>query len=160
MTDELYAITPFQSGGQTGWFAAVQRHGVSYRKTFTAYRYGNSGNALSAAIKWRNELVQSVAPLSLAEYANLLRHNNTSGYPGVYLMQRTRRDPSGQVHVHAHWEARSPAGLHPAKKRGFSIKKFGNERAFELAVEARNQFVSQLDGYLQRRVPEHLRIRP
>lgn len=154
---DFYAITPAKSGHDMGWYVAVHRHGKPYRKSFTVYRYGSTEAALTAARAWRDELVQSVMPLTLADYSNLERINNTSGYPGVYLMRTTKKAKDGSCRVTLAWEARSPTGLKPAQKKSFAIIKFGENKAFELAVEARKRFVAQLDGYLLRRVPGHLR---
>lgn len=156
---DLYALKPMKSGNAIGWYAAVHRHGVPYRKAFTVFRYGSTEAALQAAKAWRDELVQRVRPLTLAEYSNLERSNNTSGYPGVYLMRGIKKNKAGNERVHLAWEARSPTGLKPSRKRSFAIEKHGYERAFELAVEARKTFVSELEGYLLRRVPEHLRAK-
>lgn len=156
-SDDFYAIKPAKSGNDMGWDVAVHRHGKPYRKSFTVHRYGSTEAALTAARAWRDEVVQSVRALTLAEYSNLERSNNTSGYPGVYLMRTTKRGKDGSVRVTLAWEARSPTGLKPAQKKSFAILKFGEDKAYELAVEARKGFVAQLDGFLLRRVPAHLR---
>lgn len=156
-SDDFYAIKPAMSGNDMGWDVAVHRHGKPYRKSFTVHSYGSTEAALAAARAWRDELVQAVRPLTLAEYSNLERSNNTSGYPGVYLMRTIKRGRDGSCRVTLAWEARSPTGLKPAQKKSFAILKFGEDKAFELAVEARKGFVAQLDGYLLRRVPAHLR---
>ncbi|RZL04161.1 MAG: hypothetical protein EOP36_01630 [Rubrivivax sp.] len=157
LCEDLYAITPLTSGGQKGWLVTVQRQGVPYRKCFTVYRHGSTQAALQAAIAWRDQLVRTVKPMSLADYSNLERRNNTSGYPGVYMMRTIKKGKSGEERIHLAWEARSPTGLKPSQKKSFAIQKHGDARAYELAVEARQAFVAQLDGYLQRRVPEPLR---
>lgn len=158
-SEDFYAIKPAISGNEMGWYVAVHRHGTPYRKSFTVHRYGSTDAALAAARAWRDELVQAVRPLSLAEYSNLERSNNTSGYPGVYLMRTVKKGKDGGARVTLAWEARSPTGLKPAQKKSFAILKHGEDKAYELAVQARKGFVAQLDGYLLRRVPEYLRER-
>ncbi len=145
------------SGGQQGWFAEVHRQGTEYRKCFTVFRYGSTEAALRAAIDWRDALVKTVMPMSRAEYSSIERRNNTSGYPGVYLMRTPKKDKTGQIRVHVAWEARTPTGIKPSKKKSFSILKYGEGKAYELAVDARKKFVAQLDGYLLKGGPAHLR---
>ncbi len=72
----------------------------------------------------------------------------------MYLMNLTKRAKDGRELVHVSWEARSPLGVSPARKKSFSVKKFGYDKAYELAVSARKAFVAELDGYLLRQVPE------
>lgn len=156
-SEDLYAIKPKKSGKDICWFGEVYRHGVPYRKTFTAYRYGSCENALEAARAWRDEIVQSVRPLTRAEYSNIERANNTSGYPGVYLMKTLKKNDSGHESAYFAWEARSPTGMKPARKKSFSILKYGEAKAYDLAVAARKSFVDQLDGFVFNRVPDHLR---
>jgi hypothetical protein len=159
-SEDLYAIKPQKSGKEICWFVEIYRHGVPYRKTFTVYRYGSVENALKAARAWRDEIVQTVPPMTLMEYSNQERVNNTSGYPGVYLMRLVKKDKAGNERCHVSWEARSPTGLKPAQKKSFAVIKYGEARAYELAIQARKAFVAQLDGYLSNGLPEHLREMP
>ena len=159
-TDDFYAIARIRFKNCQGWSVSVNRHKVSYRKVFTVYRYGCLDKALMAARAWRDEIVQTVPPMTLMEYSNQERVNNTSGYPGVYLMKLVKKDKAGNERCHVSWEARSPTGLKPARKKSFAVIKYGEARAYELAIQARKAFVAQLDGYLSNGLPEHLREMP
>ena len=159
-TDDFYAISRIRFKNCQGWSVSVNRHKVPYRKVFTVYRYGCLDKALMAARAWRDEIVQTVPPMTLMEYSNQERVNNTSGYPGVYLMRLVKKDKAGNERCHVSWEARTPTGLKPAQKKSFAVIKYGEVRAYELAIEARKAFVAQLDGYLSNGLPEHLRERP
>ncbi|MBI5926700.1 MAG: hypothetical protein HY836_14010 [Aquabacterium sp.] len=156
LSQKLYAIKPVCSGGQRGWSVEICRQGNEYRKCFTASRHGGTEAALLAAIAWRDEIASMVKTMTLAAYCSIERRNNSSGHPGVYLMRTLKKDRAGNVRVHVSWEARTPAGLKPPRKKSFSVEKYGEGKAYELAVNARNAFVAELDGYLQRRVPTYL----
>ncbi len=153
---KLYAIKPVSSGGQLGWSVEICRQGNEYRKCFTASRHGGTEAALQAAIAWRDQIASTFKTMLLSDYCSLARSNNTSGCPGVYLMRTPKRDQSGNVRIHVAWEARSPVGLKPARKKSFSVEKYGEAKAYELAVNARKAFVALLEGHLQRRVPANL----
>jgi hypothetical protein len=155
--DELYAIRPAMSGGQQGWLVSLHRGGIAHNKSFTVFKYGSTEAALDAAKGWRDEMARTLPALTKAEYSNLPRRNNSTGFAGVYLMKTTRRCKDGREVVHIAWEARTPLGAKPSRKKSFSVKKFGHERAYELAVAARKSFVAELEGYLLRRVPDHLK---
>ncbi len=128
-SQKLYAIKPLSSGGRQGWSVEICRQGNEYRKCFTASRYGSTEAALQAAIAWRDETASTVKTMTLAAYCSIERRNNTSGHPGVYLMRTLKKDLSGSVRAHIAWEARSPTGIKPARKRRFSVEKYGENRA-------------------------------
>lgn len=153
---QLYAIRPMLSGQQICWSVELVRQGSCNRKVFTAFRYGSTEAALSAAIQWRDEMVKTVMPVSRADYSCIERSNNTSGYPGVYAMKTIKKDKSGQTRVYMAWEARTPTGIKPAKKKSFSVLRYGDDKAYALAIEARKKFVAQLNGYRFDGVPEYL----
>jgi hypothetical protein len=58
-------------------------------------------------------------------------------------MRVTKLDIHGQERVHLAWEARSPNGF---------------QEAYDMAARAREAFVSELEGFLQRQVPQHLQL--
>lgn len=157
-TDELYGIRRVQRKNCLGWSVELHRNGDIFRKTFTLFRFGTDEDALSAAQAWRDDVALTARPTTLAEYSSLHRSNNTSGHPGVYLMRTTKLDIHGHERVHVAWEARSPNGLKPARKRSFAVLRYGHQEAYDMAVQAREAFVSELEGFLQRQVPKHLQL--
>lgn len=154
---DMYAIRRVQTKNCVGWTVELHRNGKDFRKTFTAFRFGNAEKALAAAQAWRDEVALTAKPTTLAEYSMLRRSNNTSGHPGVYLMRTVRLDVDGKERVWLAWEARSPLGSKPSRKRSFSVLRYGYDEAYALAIKARDAFVSELEGYLLRQVPDHLR---
>ncbi len=156
-SDDFYAISRIRFKNCQGWSVSVNRHRIPYRKVFTVYRYCCMDKALKAARAWRDEIVQTVLPMTLVECSNQARVNNTSGYPGVYRMKLIKKDKAGNERCHVSWEARSPTGMKPARKKSYAVLKYGDAKAYGLAVEARKAFVAQLEGYLLNRVTDHLR---
>ena len=71
-------------------------------------------------------------------------------------MKTIKKDKSGQTRVYMAWEARTPTGIKPAKKKSFSVLRYGDDKAYALAIEARKKFVAQLNGYRFDGVPEYL----
>lgn len=154
--EDRYALLRLKCGRSDAWRVALVRHGVVYQRVFTDTRYGGEGAALAAARAWRDEKVLTVRPKSMAEYVSVVRAHNTSGYPGVFLQRHVRTKLNGEQSVTWAWEARTPEGMKPARKKSYAFLRYGAERAFELAVQARKQFVDQMEGHLLPRVPEHL----
>lgn len=132
-----------EKGGCT---VEIQRKGVTYRKHFSVFGYGDFQSALNAAKAWRDQKICELAPIPMTEYLSHKRRNNTSGYPGVFLRKCVRRHKSGKLSEYLVWQAIAPCGAAVAQTRSFSITKYGNDQAFRFAVEARKAFVRQEEG--------------
>lgn len=130
--------------GQGSWRVQVLCRGQAYAKRFPVLRHGSHELALDAAKAWRDELLQSLQPYSQQERVQWRRSNNTSGAPGVYRVKASKHRSDGSVAEYIHWEARTPEGVKPACKKAFSVRRYGEERAYELAVAARQAFVRAL----------------
>lgn len=154
--DELYGIRPL-TGTSPGWRVALVRRGEEHMRSFSAARYGSLDLALVAAKAWRDRVAHEVRPLTKAEYSQLLRSNNSSGYPGVYLRCQRKRNAAGEEVEYLFWQAQTPEGVKPFRSKSFSVSRFGFDAAFERAIEARKDFVAGLQGYYLYAAPEHLR---
>lgn len=154
--DEMYGIRPL-TGASAGWRVALVRRGEEHLRCFSAARYGSLDSALVAAKAWRDRVACEVRPLTKAEYSQLMRSNNSSGCPGVYLRRQKRRNAAGQEVEYLFWQAQTPEGVKPFRSKSFSVVRFGFDAAYELAVEARESFVQGLHGYYLPAVPDHLR---
>lgn len=145
--EDLTCIRFFAQPGLGFWRVGIWRQGVKHAKGFPVLRHGSVEAAKQAAMAWRDEIFAK-HPLSLRqEVVQRPRRTNTSGAPGVFrgCCRRTRSD--GTVVVYWHWEARTPEGVQPAKKKAFSIGRYGEALAFEMAVRARQAFVSALENH-------------
>ncbi len=131
--------------GQGSWRVQVHCRGQAYAKRFPVLRHGSHELALVAARAWRDELLRSLLPYSQQERVQWHRSNNTSGTPGVYRMKASRLRSDGSVAEYIHWEARTPEGIKPSRKKAFSVRRYGEGRAYELAVSAREAFVRALE---------------
>lgn len=134
--------------GLGSWRVSLRCRGTNHAKGFPVLRHGSVEAALQAAQAWRDQLARSLQPYTQQELVQKLRTNNTSGTPGVFKMKTSRRRSDGSVAVYVHWEARTPEGVKPARKKAFSTLRYGEEKAYELAVAARAAFVQALaDGH-------------
>lgn len=123
------------------WVVQVQRHKHAAIKMFTDSVWGGKRKALAAARQWRDEHTQP-----LGEYQhelwrrNLLRRNNKSGLVGVARSEREAL-PSGKPSNAAFWQASwiDEHGIN--RKRKFSVRRWGEHRAKQMAIEVREQGV-------------------
>jgi len=131
-----YAITRIDlpSQGTHGWQVRLQRRGVKYAKFFSDRKSECPDEALFKARKWRDELIEEV---TREEQARICRTSkrNSSGVVGVSKIKVLAANGT----IYEFWQATwsTEPGMRRTVK--FSVKRHGNEMAFQLAVEARNQ---------------------
>lgn len=119
-----------------GWQVRLQRRSIKYAKFFSDSSYGSSQTSLSQAQNWRDQLISELD----AEAKNLARictrsARNSSGVVGVSKIIVNAANGTTYHFWQATW---SPE---PGKRCcvKFSIKRYGDHRAFELAVQARTE---------------------
>lgn len=139
-----------------GWRVELTRRGVALRGYFSVARYGDDATALAAAQAWRDEMALRTPGETKAQASRKLRVNNTSGRSGMYRIERHRQRKAGPARVHFFWMARSPEGMRPSRSRSFAVARYGEQRAYELAVLAHEAFVRELSGYNLPMVPTAL----
>lgn len=156
---DMYAIVRHWSaldGRQLGWKVAFMRLRKAYRKDFSASRYGGLEAALEAAKAWRDEMSLQAPVRTKRKVSAEVRKHNTSGFPGVYLKTFSRKTAEG-VRYNKVWLALTPNQIKPPRTKSFSIAIYGYEKALELAVAARREFVRELGNRpLAPRVPKAL----
>lgn len=135
--DPNYAITRIDlpSAGTYGFQVRLQRRGIKYGKFFADRIHGQPKNALQAARNWRDALLEEIA--DRARVCERSRRNN-SGVVGVSKITVIASNGNSYHFWQATW---SPA---PGQRRcvKFSIRRYGDREAFQLAVEARTTGIS------------------
>lgn len=124
------------SASTHGWQVRLQRRGQKYAKFFSDSAAGSPERALYFAKQWRDQLVEK---LEVDDSARICKRSlrNSSGVIGVSRVKVTTNGT-----VYEFWQATwSPR---PGERRclKFSIKRYGDERAFTLAVEARRKGIN------------------
>ncbi|MGH8579129.1 MAG: AP2 domain-containing protein [Gammaproteobacteria bacterium] len=124
--------TDSDRNGTHGWIVFAQRRKQIFTKHFSDGVHGGKSQGYRAARKYRERLIKEHVGLTRAEYASILRRNNTSGVPGVC------KYGSG------HWVAFWPTLPGKTRRVKFSVPKYGEKKAFELAVIARRRALEGL----------------
>ncbi|WP_299161024.1 AP2/ERF family transcription factor [Accumulibacter sp.] len=114
------------------------RKGKLHYKSFYDIGRGGSENALAAAIAWRDEQLAAISTLTKRDFCQIKRTSNRSGVPGVQFI-RSKNQPQGS------WAAKIKLPNGDVRTKAFSVKKYGEARAFELAVEARGQLLELVE---------------
>ena len=131
--------------GQHGWWVRFQKDGKKYQHFFNDVKYGGKENGLVAARKFRDAIKLEYIE---KEGGSILRPldaptaRNTSGHIGVNRSSYTytKRGRKYQAEV---WQAHWPIGNAKFANKTFSVKKYGEQEAFDLAVKAREQGVAE-----------------
>ena len=150
----MYGIRFMSPKGRgPGYLVKIGRRKVDYTKWFGCAQFGSEHEALVAAQSWRDELLHSTVPLTKKEFVAQIRPNNTSGTAGVIRTTKRHKKRSGEVVAVDYWLARPPRGI-KVSVRNISIPKYGEERAREMAIQARKEMEQLSTGYHVPNVPE------
>ncbi len=126
------------------WVVTIQRSGKVRRRSFSDGVYAGKRKALKAAQDYRDRLLIEYPPMTRAEYANILRKNNRSGVPGV-IRFRALETKNGERIERSYWIAFWPTKPGKTSRAKFSVAKYGETAAFQLAVKARKDALKELD---------------
>jgi hypothetical protein len=133
------------------WDVGFIRRQKPYHKVFFDGTYGGSEKALAAAIKWRDKKLAAAKALTMREFHQHRRANNTSGVPGVHFLT-PRSQPKGV------WQAKIKPERERATHKTFSVSRFGYREAYRLAVRARMQMLQALEDRLYLKHPTAKRL--
>lgn len=111
-----------------GYYVRLNWRGTQYAKFFADKKYGGPQQALKAAESYFDELDQQ---MPLDSQIGRMTVRNTSGIVGV-----SRTQSSSRGHRYEYWQARWGYGC-DRKSAKFSIHKYGEEEAKQLAIAAR-----------------------
>lgn len=117
-----------------GYYVRITRSGKQHAKFFSDARCGGQRRALEAAQHYFEELSKK---LPLPSQAGRKSLRNRSGIVGVNRSRSTRKG-----HTYEYWQAWWGSGSY-RKSAKFSIKKYGTEKAKELAVKARKNWEAE-----------------
>jgi hypothetical protein len=141
-----------------GWLVTIQRRGVIYRKHFSDGVYGSRTKSFAAAQSYRDEIIAKHPPFSMREYSSIVKKSNRSGVVGVcrYCASETRNLPEDQQRWF--WVASWPLPDGKRKRVKFAVNKYGEDKAFKMALKARRDAIRKLEGNFDpgaaRRVPK------
>lgn len=137
---KIYGLSPqIREGVIVGWNVNIRRHDRYYQRDFSGARHGGIDGAKAAAMAYRDRVLQNAPPMSMRDFASIIRTNNTSGVPGV------SRRTEGQ---YTYWTAIVYLPTGKTRRRSFSVKKYGEENARVKAISARQELLEALHGWL------------
>lgn len=123
-----------------GWLVRLQREGEAHARFFADSRHGGPEDALEAARAFRDALLD-VLPTPCRRFrAERVTIRNSSGVVGVCRV--VREDGNGARYEF--WQATWSPAPGTRKTAKFSIRRYGDEGAFELARAAREDGLREM----------------
>ena len=145
---EMYGISRIDNERYRthAWRVSIIRRKKRLVKNFTDKRYGSREDALIQAKEYRDQLLVKHPPISRKEFCNAKRRNNISGVTGVYRYEKPYRLRDGTVKSLWYWEANWPGDEGKSISQCFSIARYGEDKARQLATEARTKGLQTVKG--------------
>jgi len=125
-----------------GFFVRLQRTGIIHSAFFADKSYGGKRRAFRAAQKHFRSLEKKYRPMTRKCWAEMLRRKGKSGIIGVRRMVLRQRGQRRRVYWQANWSPQP----YVARRRTFSVRKFGERKARALAILARRIGVQTMRG--------------
>lgn len=127
------------------WHVAIRSRNNAVTRHFSDSVYGGKRKALNAAIAFRDEMLTKFRDTEYSEWLRRKRSNNTSGIAGVarYVnVSQSENHASEYPYWQAFWRD------HEGKRhtRTFSVLRYGERKARQLAILARQTALKELLG--------------
>lgn len=119
----------------------MQRKGKRFEKFFADGQFGGRRAALQAAKSYRDALERRHQRYTVEEMARQPSVRNKSGIVGVRRTVQIE-ETDDYVYTYAFWIAQWTDGKGKRKTRSFSVDKYGEDEAYQRAVQARTSGVS------------------
>lgn len=138
-------ISRIDSGSTHGWFVRGYRNGKTYSKLFSDRKCGGKTKAHKLAKEYRDDLSEKLESIPKKQRPRRIvasDSRNTTGELGV--SRTTKTGPNGTKHECYSVSWRPEPGVQ--KCTSFSVKKYGEKKAFKLAVEHRRNMMREIHG--------------
>lgn len=138
-------ISRIDSGSTHGWFVRGYRNGRTYSRLFSDGKCGGGEAALEAALEFRDKLYAKLDDIPRQPRARRVVLHDARNSTGVLGVCRTaKKSPNGKVNECYSVSWRPEPGKQ--KCTSFSIRKYGEKKAFQLAVAHRKKMLKEIYG--------------
>ena len=124
-------VSRYDYGRTHGWWVRVSRDGVLFRKMFYDSKEGSPQESLKAAIRHRHNILAS-----LPSDTKFVHSKALSSDPATRV---GRYEEAGKKQRYEYWKARWYDKDHKIRTKNFSVKRYGEEGAKQLALAAAEQ---------------------
>ncbi len=138
-------ITRIDSGTAHRWVVTRRKNGKIYSKGFSDLKCGGKRKALQEARQYRDELFVKLAQIPTKPRGRRIIYRDVRNTTGVLGVSRiAKKSPNGTINeVYSVTWRPSPG---EQKCTSFSVRKYGEGKAFKLAVALRRKMLRQIHG--------------
>ena len=141
----IKGISRIDTKSTHGWFVRGYRNGKTYTKLFSDRKSGGKEAALEAARNYRQQLLEELSKIPQKERERRVVSKDSRNRTGELGVSRTsKKGPKGAIYECFSVSWRPEPGVQ--KSTSFSIKKYGEEKALELAIAHRRKMMCQAHG--------------
>lgn len=138
-------ISRIDSGSTHGWFVRGYRNGKTYSRLFSDLKCGGKRKAQQQAREFRDSLHEDLAKIPQKPRARRVVFRDSRNTTGVLGVCRTaKKGPNGTLNECYSVSWRPEPGVQ--KCTSYSIKKYGEKKAFRLAVTHRKRMMNEIYG--------------
>ncbi len=140
----MKGISRIDSKGTHGWYVRVYKNGKTYSKLYSDSKYNGKERALKFAQKARELALETISKIPDKPIRRFVTRDkrNKSGVVGVSKTKKTLKSGKVNEYYQVTWSP-EPGKI---KNRQWSIEKYGEERAFELAKTFRDEVMTKVYG--------------
>lgn len=142
---KIKGISRVDSKSTHGWFVRAYKNKETYSKLFSDKKYGGKRKALAAAQEHQVKLVKQlkkITPLPRERRLVCRDIRNSTGVLGVCRLEKA--NTNGEINASYSVTWRPEPGVQ--KCTSFSVNKYGEKQAFQLAVELRKSKMKTIFG--------------
>ncbi len=138
-------ISRIDSGSTHGWFVRGYKNGKTYSKLFSDLKCGGKRKSQRMARNYRDELYEELEQIPTNPRGRRIVYRDSRNTTGVLGVCRTsKRSASGAFNECYSVSWRPSPG--EQKCTSFSIRKYGEKKAFQLAVAHRRKMMKEIYG--------------
>lgn len=139
--ESLKGISRIETSSTLGWYIRVYRNKKTYSKFFSDTKFGGKDKALETAIFQKEELSRMISKIPKKPTKRRVVTKDKRNITGVLGVSRTSKKASNGKSYDCYTVSWRPEPK-VQKSTSFSIKKYGEEKALEMAIELRRKNIT------------------
>jgi hypothetical protein len=141
----MKGISRIDSASTHGWFVRAYRNNKTYSKLLSDSKFGSRETSLQEAMKTRDQFYKQISKIKKRPSKRRIVQRDSRNLTGELGVSRTsKRAHNGQYYESFTVSWRPKPGVQ--KSTSFSIKKYGEEKALEMAINHRRQMMKKIHG--------------
>lgn len=138
-------ISRIDSGSTHGWFVRGYRNGRTFSRLFSDQKSGSKEEAYKLALEFRDKLYEKIGEIPKKPRSRRVVMRDARNSTGVLgVCRTTKKSPNGNLNECYSVSWRPEPGKQ--KCTSFSIRKYGDKKAFQLAVAHRKKMLKEIYG--------------